>query len=259
MSDVMIALLLTTFAGLSTVLGAVIAILIKKPGKNFLPLTLGFSGGVMIYISFMEMLPLALETVSEELAILAFFIGMGFIAFIDMLIPQKENPHNFTGIEKIQAKKIGGIKPALIRTGYFTALVIGIHNFPEGIATFATALTDINLGIVIAIAIAIHNIPEGLSVYVPIFYATGSKKTAFKFTFLSGIAEPIGAIIAYLILMPFLNDSLLAMMLAFVAGIMVYISIDEIIPAAHSYGKSHVVIIGVVFGMLVMAVSLLML
>jgi len=147
----------------------------------------------------------------------------------------------------------------LIRTGYFTALVIGIHNFPEGIATFATALTDINLGIVIAIAIALHNIPEGLAVYVPIFYATGSKKTAFKFTFISGIAEPIGAIIAYLILMPFLDDSLLAMLLAFVAGIMVYISIDEIIPAAHSYGKSHVVISGVVMGMLVMAISLLLL
>ena len=259
MSDVMIALLLTTFAGLSTVLGAVTAILIKKPGKNFLPLALGFSGGVMIYISFVEMLPLALETVSEEFAILAFFVGMGFIGFIDMMIPQKENPHNFLGVEKARYKKIKGVRPALIRTGYFTALVIGIHNFPEGIATFATALTDINLGIVIAIAIAIHNIPEGLSVYVPIYYATGSKKTAFKFTFLSGIAEPVGAIIAYLILMPFLNDSLLAMMLAFVAGIMVYISIDEIIPAAHSYGKSHVVIIGVVFGMLVMAVSLLML
>ena len=259
MSDVMIALLLTTFAGLSTVLGAVIAILIKKPGKNFLPLALGFSGGVMIYISFVEMLPLALETVSEELAILAFFIGMGFIAFIDMLIPQKDNPHNFTGIEKTKNKKNSRIKPALIRTGYFTALVITIHNFPEGIATFATALTDINLGIVIAIAIALHNIPEGLSVYVPIFYATGSKKTAFKFTLISGIAEPIGAIIAYLILMPFLDDSLLAMLLAFVAGIMVYISIDEIIPAAHSYGKSHVVITGVVFGMLVMAVSLLLL
>ena len=258
MSDVMIALLLTTFAGLSTAFGAVIAILIKKPGKNFLPLALGFSGGVMIYISFVEMLPLALETVSEELAILAFFIGMGFIAFIDMLIPQKDNPHNFTEIKETKNKN-SKIKPALIRTGYFTALVISIHNFPEGIATFATALTDINLGIVIAIAIALHNIPEGLAVYVPIYYATGSKKTAFKFTFISGIAEPIGAIIAYLILMPFLDDSLLAMLLAFVAGIMVYISIDEIIPAAHSYGKSHVVITGVVFGMLVMAVSLLML
>ncbi len=260
MSDVAIALGLTLLAGLSTAIGGLLALFIKKPGQYFLPLTLGFSGGVMIYISFVEMFPLAMKTVSEELAVLSFFLGMGFIAMIDLAIPQKENPHNFSNANlNPKTQKSDNAKKMLIRTGYFTALAIGIHNFPEGMATFATALTDVNLGIVIALAIALHNIPEGLAVYVPIFYATGSKKTAFKYTFLSGLAEPVGAVIAYLVLMPFLNDALLAMMLTFVAGIMVYISIDEIIPAAHSYGKSHVVIVGVVFGMLMMAASLLML
>jgi ZIP family zinc transporter len=147
----------------------------------------------------------------------------------------------------------------MMRTGMFTALAITIHNFPEGIATFATALTDINLGVVIAFAIALHNIPEGISVSVPLYCATGSKKTALKYSFISGLAEPLGAVIAYLVLMPFLNDAMLAVLLACVAGIMVYISVDEIIPAAYSYGKSHIVVIGVVMGMAIMAASLLML
>lgn len=282
MSDAMFALLLTTLAGLSTGIGALLAFVIKKPRKFFLPFTLGFSGGVMLYISFVEMLPTALVSVGEASAVFAFFVGMGFIALIDMLIPQQENPHNFIDRHKYRKGKGKGdckgdcdekerdkpkkageddmwCSPTLMRTGMFTALAIGIHNFPEGMATFATTLSDPSLGIVIAIAIALHNIPEGLSVSVPIYCATGSKKTAFKYSFISGIAEPVGALIAFAILMPFMSDALLGMLLASVAGIMVYISIDEIIPTAHSYGKSHVVIGGVVLGMMVMAVSLLML
>jgi ZIP family zinc transporter len=262
MSPVIIALLLSTFAGLSTVIGALIAFGIKRPRKLFLPFALGLSGGVMLYVSFVELFPDAVEGAGEAKAILAFFAGVVFIAIIDLIIPEMENPHHFQdgrrhGRGREDAE--GVCTPAMMRTGMFTALAITIHNFPEGIATFATALTDINLGVVIAFAIALHNIPEGISVSVPLYCATGSKKTALKYSFISGLAEPLGAVIAYLVLMPFLNDAMLAVLLACVAGIMVYISVDEIIPAAYSYGKSHIVVIGVVMGMAIMAASLLML
>jgi ZIP family zinc transporter len=147
----------------------------------------------------------------------------------------------------------------LLRTGLFTAVAIAIHNFPEGLATFGTTLSNIKLGIIIAVAIALHNIPEGISVSVPIFYATGSKKKAFYYSFLSGLAEPVGAIIGFLIIYPFLSAALITAMLAFVAGIMVYISIDELLPMAHKYGHSHTVIFGVILGMFVMAISLILL
>jgi ZIP family zinc transporter len=146
-----------------------------------------------------------------------------------------------------------------MRTGLMTALAIGIHNFPEGLATFAAALGDVRFGIFIAIAIAIHNIPEGIAVSVPIFFATNNKSKAFFYSFLSGLSEPMGAAIGYLILMPFLSNALLAGLFAFIAGIMVYISLDELLPMAHSYGHGHLVIGGIVAGMLIMAISLLML
>lgn len=214
----------------------------------------------MLYISFVEIFPEAISSAGEQLAAAAFFIGIMFIAIIDLFIPKWENPHHFSPGRKYKRGHRMRFRSnqVLMRTGLFTALALTIHNFPEGMATFATALTDINLGIVIALAIALHNIPEGLSVAVPIYCATGSRKTAFKYSFISGLAEPLGAIIAYVILLPFLNGAVLALLLAFVAGIMVYISIDEIIPTAHSYGKSHVVIVGVILGMLAMAVSLFM-
>ena len=261
MSDVAIALLLTLLAGLSTTIGGLLAFVIKKPRRYFLPLALGISGGVMLYISFVELFPHALREIGEIKTVLAFFAGIVFIAIIDLMVPQMENPHHFSDHRRSDKDDgtEGVCSQAMMRTGMFTAMAITIHNFPEGIATFATAMNDINLGIVIAVAIALHNIPEGISVSVPIYCATGSKWTAFKYSFISGIAEPIGAVIAYLILMPFLSDSLLAILLALVAGIMVYISVDEIIPAAYSYGKSHIVIIGVTFGMAIMALSMIIL
>lgn len=263
MSDVAIALGLTLLAGLSTTIGGLLAFVIKRPRRYFLPLALGISGGVMLYISFVELFPHALAEIGEVRTALAFFAGMVFIAIIDLLVPQMENPHHFSdhrGHGRGKDETADGVcSPAMMRTGMFVALAITIHNFPEGIATFATAMNDINLGIVIAIAIALHNIPEGISVSVPIYCATGSKRTALKYSFISGIAEPLGAVIAYLILMPFLNATVLSWLLAMVAGIMVYISVDEIIPAAYSYGKSHIVVVGVVFGMALMALSMIIL
>ena len=173
-----------------------------------------------------------------------------------MLIPKDKNPHHF----KLSSESVGIRKdPVLMRTGLFTALAIGIHNFPEGLATFGAALSNVKLGVMIALAIAIHNIPEGISVSVPIFYATGDKKKAFIYSFLSGVAEPVGAAIGFLILLPFLSEGVIVSLMAFVAGIMVYISLDELLPIAHRYGRSHTVIIGIILGMFIMALSLLML
>ena len=153
----------------------------------------------------------------------------------------------------------GAIKERLMRTGLFVALGIGIHNFPEGMASFAGALESRELGMAIAFAVAVHNIPEGLAVSAPIYAATGSRGRAFLWSFLSGVAEPIGAGLAALVLMPFLNETGLGVVLAAVAGIMVFVSLDELVPVSRSFGEEHLSIVGVVIGMAVMVLSLWML
>lgn len=256
LGNVLYALLLTTIAGLSTGIGSAISYFIKVPKMVYLSFSLGLSAGVMLYVSFVELFPKALLDIGELFSVIAFFTGILFIGLIDMIIPEKENPHSYEVLSDDQNKNKND---SLMRTGLFTALAIGIHNFPEGIATFGAALGNINLGIVIAIAISIHNIPEGISVSIPIFYATKSKNKAFVYSFLSGLAEPIGALIGLVILLPFLSPAVLASLLAFVAGIMVYISIDELLPMAHKYGHSHTVIVGVILGMILMAFSIIIL
>lgn len=249
MSDVVsLALLLSFLAGISTTIGAVIAFFIKKPTHGILGLTLGFSAGVMINVSFVELLTKSMDGIGFLHANLAFFVGIVIIFAIDILIP-----HEYI------AEKAESRDPKLMRTGILTALGIAIHNFPEGFATFACALYSIDVGILLAIAIALHNIPEGISVYIPIFYATGNKRKAFLYSFASGIFEPIGAVIGGAFLLPFMTDYLIYCVLAFIAGIMVYISFDELLPAAHRYGKEHTVAIGVISGMAVMTLSLIML
>ncbi|MCK4757724.1 MAG: zinc transporter ZupT [Thermoplasmata archaeon] len=261
MEDVLFALLLTTIAGLCTGIGGLIVLLQKKPSVSLLTFSLGLSAGVMVYVSFMELLPDAIEGIGEMAGVAAFFVGIFFIASIDLMLPKQLNPHHFS---RITGKKAGqgrrqGANCKLMRLGVFTAFAIAIHNFPEGIVTFSATLTDVKLGMVIAIAIALHNIPEGISVASPIFCATGDKMKAFKYALISGIAEPIGGVVSFLLLYSFMSDALLAALLAFVAGIMVYISMDEILPTAHSYGKSHMVLVGMIFGMAIMAISLMLL
>jgi len=268
-ANVSFALLLTTLAGLSTGIGSAIAYFIRKPKYSYLAVMLGFSTGVMVYISFAELLRTAIERVGFGIANLGFFAGIVFIAIIDILVPhsyeeeQVENTHPLIFRRKKSTPEKGvtlGQPSILMRAGVFTALGIAIHNFPEGLVTFSSAITgDVALGIAVAVAIAIHNIPEGIAVSVPIFYATGSRRRAFLWSFSSGVAEPIGALIGYAILRPFLTPTLLSTLLAFVAGIMVYISLDELLPLAHRYGQEHLVITGVGVGMLVMAVSLFLL
>ncbi|MEG1935659.1 MAG: zinc transporter ZupT [Rikenellaceae bacterium] len=259
------AIVLTLFAGLATGIGSLIALVAKSTNRKFLSFSLGLSAGVMIYVSFMEILLTSHKILGESfsgkkgelMATFFFFVGIAISAIIDKMVPQSENPHEFHSHSLEDAKKHPA-SPKLMRMGIMTALAIGIHNFPEGIATFMAAYQDPKLGMGIAIAIAIHNIPEGIAVSVPIYQATGDKMKAFRLSFLSGLAEPVGAITAYLILMPFLSMELLGVMFAIVAGIMIYISLDELLPAAREWGEHHISILGLVVGMAIMAISLIL-
>lgn len=261
---ILLAFGLTLFAGLSTGIGSAIALLAKRTNTRFLTVSLGFSAGVMIYVSFVEILQKSREVLinsqgewsGNALAVASFFGGILLIALIDKFIPNVENPHEIRRVEDMDEEKLK--KKRLGRIGLFTAMAIAIHNFPEGLATFTAALNDPALGVAIAIAIAIHNIPEGIAVSVPVYYATGSRKKAFWLSFSSGLAEPVGAIVGFLLLMPFLNATVMGLLFGMVAGIMVFISLDELLPAAEEYGEHHLAIYGLVAGMALMAVSLLM-
>jgi ZIP family zinc transporter len=264
--DVALAFGLTLFAGLATGIGSALAFFAKRTNTKFLSVALGFSAGVMIYVSMIEIFIKAKDALCEEwgprggywATTLAFFGGIAVIGLIDKLVPSFENPHEIhdTG-EMEDAEKAQNFKK-LHRMGLFTALAIAIHNFPEGLATFAAALKDPHLGIAIAVAIAIHNIPEGIAVSVPIYYATGSRKKAFTYSFLSGVSEPIGALIGFFVLWKFMNNITFGLLFACVAGIMVFISLDELLPSAQKYGEHHLSIYGLVGGMAVMAISLLL-
>lgn len=280
MGNLGIAFALTIFAGLSTGIGSLIAFFTKKSNTRFLSITLGFSAGVMIYVSMIEIFAKAQTSLIGELGtkpgmwvtILGFFGGMLLIGLIDKLVPSSENPHEVHTVEEmneahpeeghhavqIQMRQEALKNHKLLRMGMFTALALAIHNFPEGLATFIAALQEPKIAIPIAIAIAIHNIPEGIAVSVPIYYATGSKRKAFLYSFLSGFAEPVGAAVGYLILLPFLNDVVMGVVFALVAGIMVFISVDELLPSAREYGEHHLSIYGLVSGMAVMGASLIL-
>ncbi|HOV26662.1 MAG TPA: zinc transporter ZupT [Pseudobacteroides sp.] len=264
-NNILLAFGLTLLAGLSTGIGSAIAFFAKKTNTKFLAFSLGFSAGVMIYVSMIEIFAQAQKSLIAELGLKAgswvtvasFFGGMFLIALIDKVIPNEENPHHLHKVEDLKEEKVQ-IEDNLMRTGIFTALAVGIHNFPEGLATFISALQQPTIAIPITVAIAIHNIPEGISISAPVYYATGDRKKAFYYSFLSGLAEPIGALIGYLLLMPFLNETVFGIVFGIVAGIMVYISLDELLPSAHKYGDHHLSIAGLMSGMGIMALSLLL-
>jgi ZIP family zinc transporter len=264
--NVLLAFGLTLFAGLATGFGSALAFLARRTNTKFLSVALGFSAGVMIYVSFIEIFPKAKDPLVAELGqaggywvtVLAFFAGIIIIGIIDKLVPSFENPHEVHRAEEMDIPEKAAKFRKLYRMGLFTALAIAIHNFPEGLATFISALTDTKLGIAIAVAIAIHNIPEGIAVSIPIYYATGSRKKAFIYSFLSGLAEPVGALVGYAILFSFFNGIVFGVLFAAVAGIMVFISLDELLPTAGRFDEHHLAVYGVVAGMVVMAVSLLL-
>jgi ZIP family zinc transporter len=247
-----LALLLAALAGLSTTLGSLLGIYYRDPGPRFITLTLGFAAGVMVLIAFVELLPSGIEVVGFGPALLAFFGGMVAMFVIDVLIPHEYMAERHASGDELQ-------KNQLLKAGLFVALGLAIHNFPEGMATFAGTLEDVSLGAAIAIAIALHNIPEGLAVSAPVYAATGSRGKAFLWSFLSGVSEPVGAMVAALILLPILSDEVLGFVLSAVAGVMVFIATDELMPVSRSFGNEHLSILGVVAGMMVTALSLWML
>ncbi|MFO7956701.1 MAG: zinc transporter ZupT [Candidatus Brocadiia bacterium] len=297
MGNVWVALGLTVFAGMATGIGSAIAFFAKRTNYRFLSVATGFSAGVMLYVSFVEIFYKGADALTAAYGdywghwvnVAAFFGGIVLIAVIDAVIPSAENPHETHPEREIaplhdpnaapaSVQSAEGSRPVegamhdhaahqqkLMRMGLFTALAIGLHNFPEGLATFLAALEDPRLGLAIAVAIALHNIPEGISVSVPIYYATGNRRKAFLYSVLSGLAEPVGALIAYFALRSFfagesgvIPRQIMGVLFAGVAGIMVYISLDELLPTSRAYGKGHDSILGLVAGMAVMAISLLL-
>lgn len=241
------ALLIAAVAGLATTLGSVLGLWFRDPGPRFISATLGFSAGVMLLVSFLELLSSSVERLGFGPALIAFFAGMLLMFAVDGLVP-----HEYYA-ERARAGREGG---RLYRTGMLVALGIGIHNFPEGMATFAASLQDLRLGMAIGVAVAIHNIPEGLAVSAPVYMATGKRGKAFWWSFLSGIAEPAGALLTALFFTRDVNVTVLGWVLAAVAGIMVYISMDELIPASREYGQDNYASLGAIAGMAVMAFSL---
>lgn len=269
------ALILTLIAGSATGIGGALVLFKKKISSNFLAGALGLSAGVMIFISLAELLPEAQAMIAgtgmqhgEAFVLIAFFVGMGIITLIDFAIPEYENPHEASGLSlDARTAAVGvleqtGNEKALHRLGLMSALAIAIHNFPEGIATFIGALNDPEMGAGITFAIAIHNIPEGIAVAIPIYYATKSKGKALLYATLSGLSEPIGALLCWGIAAVFGVEltgggPAFPLVLAAVAGIMIYISLDELLPTAEKYGKHHIAIAGVIGGMAIMGASLL--
>lgn len=267
MKNLIFAFGLTLLVGLSTGIGSLAALYTKKPtNRKFLSVVLGFSAGVMIYVSMIEIFAearVSLEAIYGSpqgywATTIAFFAGIALIALIDRFVPSPDNPHDIHNLKEIDEMEAND--PALLRLGLISALAIAIHNFPEGIATFASAVKEPALGITIAVAIAIHNIPEGIAVSVPVYYATGSRKKALFYSFLSGFSEPLGALIGYFLFRMFIiNEAMFGWIFAGVAGIMVYISLDELLPTAEKYGEHHSAIYGLILGMMVMAASLMLL
>jgi len=299
MNDVWIALGLTLFAGMTTGIGSIIAFTAKRTNYRFLSIATGFSAGVMLYVSFVEIIVKGGKSLASSygaywgnwVSAASFFGGILLIGVIDNIVPSAENPHethseneiaplhnrsalftDFTekpvvvDIDTGQGMHNHQIKQRkLMRMGLFTAMVITIHNFPEGLATFLAALEDPELGLAIAVAIALHNIPEGISVSVPIFYASGNRKKAFVYSLLSGLAEPLGAVFAYMLLIIVFGNNVTAIpsqvmgiLFNCIAGIMVYISLDELLPTSRAYGRGHDSIMGLIAGMAIMAISLLL-
>jgi ZIP family zinc transporter len=245
------ALIITTIAGVSTTFGSLLGLIFKRGNPKFMSFILGFTAGVMVGVSFLELFPSAFKELGLIKAGIAFLIGFIIIFIIDYFIP-----HDYIGDKEHLGAKTS---EKLLRTGVFIAIGVAIHNFPEGIATFYSSMINIKFGIPIAVAIAIHNIPEGLAVSAPIYEATGSKGKAFLWSFLSGVAEPIGAILTLAVLYPFLNVTILNYILAGISGIMIYISLDELMPVSKSYGYSHIPIISFIAGVIVILLSLILL
>lgn len=247
------ALALSVGAGLATFIGAFFVFFAKNKSEKVLCISLGFAGGIMLSVSFTDLFPNAEKLLGNAagyklgviFSVLFLSVGVILASLLDRFVPHQEY------------NEVTGDKPHnnLFKVGFVSMMAIGLHNFPEGVATFMAGYQDMNLGISIAIAIALHNIPEGISVAMPIYFATGSRKKVFKYTILSGITEPLGALLAYLVLKPFINDFILGSIFALVAGIMIYVCIEELLPSSRQYGHNKEALISTLVGICVMPLT----
>lgn len=248
-----VPLLLTLLAGSSTFVGAFLGILTKKPSNRMLAFSLGFAAGIMLLISLMEMLPAALaaEGMSPLLGYGMFIVGLVGYFMLDRALPH-EHPQDLTCKDCVKPRNAK-------RTAMLLTLGISLHNFPEGIATFVTSTANLELGMGIALAVAIHNIPEGLAVAGPVYAATGSKSQALFWAGISGFSEILGGVLAFLVLGPMINEVVMGAIMAAVAGIMVALSVDELMPSAKEIDPHRNPSYGVLCGMAVMGFSLTLL
>lgn len=246
------ALILSFLAGMSTLLGAIIIFFTTKKSEKLVTISLGFAGGVMISVSFTDLLPNANALLMQYggykfgvvSGVVFLLMGVATAALLDKFVPHEAEEHG-------DGKK----HENLFRVGFVSTMAIGLHNFPEGIATFMAGYDNLALGISIAVAIAMHNIPEGISVAMPIYFATGSRMRAIKYTFLSGIAEPIGASLAFLVLKPYISDLTLGIIFALISGIMLYIAIEELLPSSKQYGYGREALFAIFTGITLMPLS----
>ena len=260
-------LLLTAIGGLATGLGSMASLFFTKIKRNTLSVIMGFAAGVMIYISFAELLKESMEAAGFLRANLAFFTGIFFMMLVDFLIPHnymaekilssgsnKKSTEQNTEENHLENSKDD--REEVLSAGVMTAIGIALHNFPEGVLVFISAVHDLRLGIALTIAIALHNIPEGFSIGMPIFYATNNRKKTFAYSLAAGLAEPVGALLVVLLFGSFLTEQVVHLALGFVAGIMVFISLDELLPLSFKKSDPHQVTLGIIIGMLIMFITL---
>lgn len=246
--NVVYSLLISSFAGISTLLGGLVVYFKFKDKNSFIAFALSFSLSVMISLSIFELLPDSFITLSSRFGLLVGIIFTTVMFLVGKFLVTKIN------------KKLALLhnKDNLYRVGLLSMIALMLHNFPEGIATFMASYNDLSAGISLGIAIMLHNIPEGISISVPIYYATGSKKRGVIYSLISGLAEPLGAILAFIVLKNYINDITIALVLVIVAGIMITISINEMLPEVNSYNKKNISILGMIIGVILVIVNLLL-
>ena len=248
MNEIVLPLLISSLAGLSTLIGGAVVFFKFKDKEAFLAFALSFSLSVMISISVLDLIPSSFTTLYNKYGLLlALIIGVG-VFIIGKLVVTKIN-------DKIVLLHKSN---KLYRVGVLSMIALMIHNFPEGIATFMTAYNDLSMGISLGIAIMLHNIPEGVSISVPIYYSTGNKFKGLLYTLISGLAEPLGALMAYIVLKPFINDLMISIVLILVAGIMITLAIEEMLPEANSHNKTKQSILGLIIGLILVIINMLL-
>jgi len=262
------ALLVSLGAGLATTIGGLLALHPKTLHRSWLAVALSFAAGAMVLVSFVEVLPLGLDALALQFDELtanviifgSFFVGIGLVLLIDRALPEPLNPHETEGREADFEGGAGGQRTrSLLRSGLLVALVLGLHNFPEGMATFFTSYSDLSVGITLAVAIAIHNVPEGIAVAAPVYAATGSRAKAVWWATASGLTEPLGGLLAAALVAFVVPPAFFGVFYGLVAGMMVFLALDELLPGAWRYmTDKHQAVYGMLAGMAIVALSLVL-